>query len=301
MSYSRIVAAFCGGSWAIREPKLNAIVELIELRASGGRLSGDEIAARVGEKRKASSASGGGVAVIPITGVIAPRADMMTETSGMTTAEQIGAWTDQAMSDDSVSRIVFDVDSPGGMVAGIPELSDKIYSYRGRKPMTAVASGSDGAASAAYWLATAADELVVSPSAEVGSVGVLAVHEDRSAALGRQGIKLTIITAGKYKAEGNPWGPLDKEAREYVQSRVDADYERFTAALGRNRGLPQATIKSKFGEGRMVDADSAVALGMADRIGTLQDEIRRALSASGVQEFSSRRAILDLTPAPVVF
>jgi membrane-bound ClpP family serine protease len=84
--------------------------------------------------------------------------------------------------DPNVKAVVIDVDSPGGSVDGVAELFDQIYSARGSKPITAISNTL--MASAAYWIGTAADELVVSPSGQVGSVGVYMVHDDFSKAAG---------------------------------------------------------------------------------------------------------------------
>jgi signal peptide peptidase SppA len=134
------------------------------------------------------------------------------------------------------------------------------------------------AASAAYWLASAASELVVTPSGEVGSIGVFAIHEDYSAALDRVGVKVSLISAGKYKTEGNPFEPLGEEAQAAVQGTVNDYYDMFIRAVARGRGVSQADVIAGFGEGRVVMAEQAVRLGMADRVATI-DEVIGGLQA----------------------
>ena len=160
-------------------------------------------------------------------------------------------------------------------MSGVEELSAEIFQARGQKPITAVANSL--AASAAYWIATAADELVVTPSGEVGSIGVFAAHEDVSGMLEQAGVKVNLVSAGRYKTEGNPFEPLTEEARASIQGRVDEYYEQFVSAVARNRGVKRSEVRNGFGEGRVVGAKQAVSLGMADRVGTLDETINRAL------------------------
>ena len=110
------------------------------------------------------------------------------------------------------------------------------------------------AASAAYWIASACDELVVTPSGSVGSIGVLAVHTDRSAANEEEGIKPTYVAYGKYKAEFNPDNPLSDEALAELQSQVDEAGETFVKAVAKQRGCSQTKVREEFGQGRMCRA-----------------------------------------------
>jgi len=119
---------------------------------------------------------------------------------------------------------------------------------------------------------------VVTPSGEVGSIGVFAIHQDMSAALDQLGVKITLIAAGKYKTEGNPFEPLGEEAMEAVQGRINDYYDMFTRAVARGRGVRQADVISGFGEGRVVGAEQAVRLGMADRVAPI-DEVINGLMA----------------------
>jgi len=188
-----------------------------------------------------------------------------------------------AMADPAVSAIVLDVDSPGGSVFGVDELAGEIYKARGVKPIVAVADYL--AASAGYYLASAADELMVAPTGEVGSIGVFAMHADFSRALDQDGVTVNLISAGKFKTEGSPYAPLGEEARAAMQGRVNDYYGLFTKAVARQRGVTVADVRDGFGQGRVVGAAEAVGLGMADSIGTLEDAIARAakLARSGGQ------------------
>jgi capsid assembly protease len=215
--------------------------------------------------------SPGAIAVLPVYGTLANHAGMMAESSGGVSTDRLAARFRQVVADPGVSAVVLDLDSPGGAVSGIPELAAEIYASRGRKPIKAVANTL--AASAAYWLAAAADEVIVSPSAEIGSVGVVAAHQDVSEALARDGVKVSLVTAGRYKAEGNPYQPLDDEARAELQRRVDEAHQVFVRDLAKFRGVGVETVRTEFGEGRIFGPREAIRRGMADREGTIDDVI----------------------------
>jgi signal peptide peptidase SppA len=241
-------------------------------------LNADEIQARIHGAARPPERQVNRVAILPLFGTIFPRANIMTDVSGATSAESFGNQFTELIQDPNVDAIILDVDSPGGQVDGIDELATKIFQARGTKPIVAIANYT--MASAAYWIGSAADQVIVSPSADVGSIGVFAVHEDMSKALDREGVKMSIIKRGKYKAEGNPYEPLTEEARAAIQSRVDEIYDGFINTVARNRGVTPATVRDSFGEGRTVSARQAVELGMADRIGTLQETIDQLLGSS---------------------
>jgi signal peptide peptidase SppA len=289
MKYEYVVAEVFGKPWAILPEKLKVITELVALRASGQRLSEEEIQTRLKEAEIAamrdesdqprargsarSQSSYGSVAVIPIQGVISRRANMMSQYSGGTSIEKLTSQFRAALADQSVKAIVFDVDSPGGTVEGVPELADEIYKSRGQKKSIAVANGF--AASAAYWLAASAGELAVAPSGQVGSIGVYISHDDLSAAMEKAGVKTTFISAGKYKVDGNETEPLSDSARADMQAKVDAFYGMFVKGVARGRRVSQDDVRGGFGQGRMLLAQAAVKEGMADRVATMDDTLSR--------------------------
>lgn len=274
MDYSRIIQAAIDTPWAILPQKLAAIRHLLAIRATGDHLTAEEIrqAIDAGPPRSQPQ-TGRGVAVLPLLGTIIPRADLITEASGGASVQRFTKQFRQALADPEVGSIVIDIDSPGGQVGNVDELASEIYGARGQKPITAVANGL--AASAAYWIASAADEIVVTPSGEVGSIGVLAIHEDVSAMLEAEGVKVNIVSAGKYKVEANPFEALGDEARGAIQSRVNEYYEMFVSAVARGRGVNKSDVRGGFGEGRVVGARQAVSLGMADRVDTLDNVVSR--------------------------
>lgn len=269
----RVLRAVHSTPWSILPEKLEEIVALVEEHASGARLTAEEIQTRIGTGQRPEARVAGSVAVLPLHGVVTQRANVMTEISGGTSTERFGAMLRSYLADAAVSAVVIDVDSPGGSVFGVSELAQEIMRARGPKPIVAVANSL--AASAAYWIASAADEIVVSPGALVGSIGVLAVHTDISKAEEMDGVKTTLVTAGKYKAEASEYGPLSEEARAQMQARVDSYYGMFLRDVANGRGVPVSTVRDSYGQGRVATAEEAIRAGMADRIATLDQVLAK--------------------------
>jgi len=234
----------------------------------------------------------GQIHVLPLYGVLTPRASILSFLFGGTPLDYFAAAFDAAIADKSVGAVVIDVDSPGGSVYGIHELTEKIYNARGTKPIIAAISGLG--ASAAYWVASAADEIIMTPSGEVGSIGIVAIHEDISAQEEKEGIKYTMITAGRYKSEGNPHEPLTGEGREAMQDRVDEYYEMMITNIARNRNVSAVKVKTGFGEGRLCGAPEAKERKMIDKIGAMERVIARLHPESRKKSAQMQRRIADI-------
>jgi capsid assembly protease len=267
---SHLVAALFSEPWAILPAKLAAIVEVVENHRAGLTLLAEQ-AAQFEAGPRPSPRAAGGVQVIPVYGVVAQRMNLMTQFSGGVSTEKLAADIRKAAADPSVKAIVLDVDSPGGSVFGVDELAAVIMEARKSKHIVAVANSL--CASAAYWLASACDEIVVTPSGQVGSIGVISAHTDDSKAEEMLGFKTTYVTAGKYK--GELAGPLTDEARAALQASADDYYGKFTTRVAKGRGVPAAKVRNGYGEGRLLTADKALAEGMVDRIATLEDVLAR--------------------------
>lgn len=216
----------------------------------------------------------GQVAVIPIRGYLSYQPSFFSEIFGGAVVTRIRANLRAAVADPAVRAILLAVDSPGGEVSGIPELAAEIRAARESKPVVAVADTL--AASAAYWLASQASAFYVMPSGLVGSIGVFTVHLDMSGMLEQDGVKATIVKAGEYKAEGNPYEPLSDEAKAHLQDRVDEVYQAFVGDVAAGRGVTPAVVRADYGQGRTLSAKPAKAAGMVDAIGTFDDALARA-------------------------
>jgi signal peptide peptidase SppA len=282
MSRELLVAEFMSTPWALM-PKRLASLHSVLMRWSQSVPASSQTretvaadrAARDARSMASASSSSGGIAVLPLYGVVMQRGNMVQDVSapGVTSTQVFSKALKAALQDGGVSQILIDIDSPGGSVYGVAELADEILAARKIKPIVAIANSM--AASAAYWIGCSASELYVTPGGEVGSIGVWQAHQDMSAALDYAGIKTTLISAGKYKTEGNPYAALDEDATAFLQSRVDDYYGAFVAAVAKGRGVGVASVRDGMGQGRVLGADAALAQRMVDGIATMPEVIRK--------------------------
>lgn len=281
----RILGAVSSGIWAIEPSKAVEIVNFLALRASGKNTSWDaEAVAPVCAAEPMPDRRGGTVHVLNLRGSIIPRGNMMSRMSGGSSMQQFQKAFLEAANDSNASALIIDVDSPGGMVDLVPETAAIIRNARrADRPIIAVANTM--AASAAYWLASQADEIVVTPSGMVGSIGVLTDRRNMRKALIEAGIDLTLFSSGPRKAEGHPFGePLDEGAKSAIQAETDEVYAMFVSDVSKGRGVPVAQVRADpetseahFGGGRAYHARRALKLGMVDRIATFEETLARAV------------------------
>lgn len=278
-----LIAEFLSTPWALMPERLAAFASILHRWQAGGIASPevmaaieadrDVVAARKQEAARAGQ--GANIAVLPFYGVVTQRGNMADDVSGPGSAstQKFTNALRQALQDPSIGAILIDIDSPGGSVYGVDELASEIMSARGQKPIVGLANSL--AASAAYWVGAACSELYVTPGGEVGSIGVWQAHEDWSKALDEAGVKTTLISAGKYKTEGNPYEPLGEEAQAFMQSRVDDYYAAFTKAVAKGRGVSIDVVRKDFGQGRVYGASQAQSVGMVDGVMTFDEVVRK--------------------------
>ena len=272
--YRHLLQALAKTPWAVDPTFGERALAVLQIRAAGGATP------RAADPAPRPAPSGGSVMVLPVYGLLDYRLSAMDMAcgDGGTSVAKLTADFDAALKNPDVKAILFEFDSPGGSVEGIPELATKILQARGTKPITAMVNTL--CASAAYWLASACDEIVITPSGEAGSIGVFMLHVDESAADEQQGFKFTLIKAGKYKAEGMPFFPLPPDAQAAFQSRVDEWYDQFVKAVAKGRGVPPKAVRDGFGQGRTALAQEAVTLGLADRVATFEETATKLLGRS---------------------
>lgn len=284
MKTELLIAEFLSTPWALMPERLNAVSAVMARWSSHAPATAEVLAgidtdklAREARRQTATSVTGGGIAVLPLYGVITQRGNMIEDVSGpgSVSTQKFAAALRQALADESVSQILIDIDSPGGSVYGVAELADEIVAARAQKPIIAIANSL--AASAAYWIGCSASEFYVTPGGEVGSIGVWQAHFDYSQALAAEGVTPTLISAGTYKVEGNPYAPLEPEAQAFMQSRVDDYFLAFSKAVAKGRGVPIAQVRNGMGQGRVLGADAALEQNMVDGIVTLDKAIRKML------------------------
>lgn len=307
MNKHLLVSEFLTTPWALMPERLQAMTAVLT-RWSSDEPPSDETLFQVNadrvlrdtRKQFAAASAGSGIAVLPLYGVVTQRGNMVDDISGpgSTSTQKFTNALRQVLADDTVGQILIDIDSPGGSVYGVAELAIEIVKARAQKPVVAVANSL--AASAAYWIGCSAGEFYVTPGGEVGSIGVWQAHFDYSKALEEEGVKPTLISAGKFKVEGNPYAPLDPEAQAFMQSRVDDYYNAFIKAVAKGRGVSVADVRDGMGEGRVLGADAALAAKMVDGVATFDDVLAKMQKSAvpqkppGASRLGQARAALAL-------
>lgn len=252
---------------ALRDLRAGAMVaqpEIWAARAKGGRA--------------------GDIAVIPVMGLLTQRGGWY----GMS-LEAIRRAHREAIDDASIAGIVYEYDTPGGEVYGVDELAAEFRADRDVKPSIALANCLS--ASAGYYLQAQHSQVMVTPSGEIGSVGVYGIHMDWSKAFNEMGVTVTIVSAGEGKVDGNPYEELSAEAKASMQADIDRYYGMFTSAVAKGRGVGADVIRNTW-KAKVYGAKEAVSIGMADAIGTLDDALRRAGKLAG--ERKNVRASADV-------
>jgi signal peptide peptidase SppA len=249
--------------WAFNEPPAPGVMEAVSRDAQ----------MRDARRAQAAQASVDGIAVLPFYGVVTQRPVTQVSGPGTVSTQAFGAMLRAAVEAPGVGGIVIDMNSPGGSAFGVSELADAMRAAEARKPIYVVANSL--AASAAYWIASQASQVFAAPGALTGSIGVYTAHEDVSKALDTKGVKVTLVSAGKYKTEGNSFEPLSDEARAHMQAQVDELYAMFTRDVALGRGVPVAQVRNGFGQGRALLPSAAKAAGLIDGVATLDEAIAR--------------------------
>lgn len=277
--YERILAAFHGNLWAILPERLLEIAAVLRARAGGA-----PSIPSVGLRSAPSYDVVNRVAIIPVAGTIVHKGGGMAAESGLASSQAIGQMVDRAAADDAVKSILLAIDSPGGTVAGTPELAAKVKAASQVKRTVALADTM--AASAAYWIGSQAREFYSTPSAQVGSIGVIAAHVDQSKLEEMAGLKTTLITSAPFKAELDPSNPLTDEAAGAVAANVQAYHAMFVKAVAEGRGVSVGRVESDFGQGRMKLAADAKTSGMIDGVQTFEQVMKRLGVESGSRSSS---------------
>lgn len=282
--------------WAITPVKLLEIQAIYATHLRGDKIDVDAIEARLqrplASEQQEYSIREGGVAVLSIEGVIAPKANMFTRISGGVSAQMALRQAESAIADARVKSLVLAIDSPGGSTLGSPELGAGLRELAAIKPIVTV---SDGVmCSAAYWVGSAANAVFISgPTVQVGSIGVVATHsfDPRNAA------QVTEITAGRYKRMASTDKPLTEEGRAYMQAMVDHLYSVFVNAVADNRGTSADAVLEHMADGRVFIGQQAIDAGLVDGVATV-DAIVDQLAANPAALTARRRAQVGASGTP---
>jgi signal peptide peptidase SppA len=256
--------------WAINPPAMAELMSLVEV---GANVDLESLSAKFGTGDEPSRMERmADIAIIPITGMIRPSSDFYTRYLGATSLKDVERDLATALADSAVRQVVLYVNSPGGAATGNAELAAAIKAGRSIKPIAAFIDGMG--ASAAYWNASAAGKVYASPSAFVGSIGVIYMHANYAEALKDAGIEVTIVTHGARKGDGNPYRSLTGEALAAVQKQVADIGAQFDGAVAAGRGVSLATVREKFGQGQVFLAAEAQSRGLIDGVMTWAEFLR---------------------------
>lgn len=259
--------------WAITETSLQTI---LEIAARDQKDDLEAVAARLGRplQNTRTVTMRDGVATVPVSGPIFRHANLFTQISGATSIEMLAKDFTEALDNPEVSAIILNMDSPGGQVTGTAEFAEMVYQARGKKPVVAYVDGM--AASAAYWIASAADSVVVSKTAEVGSIGVIGTVMDDSPKPGSGAYRFISSQSPNKRVD-----PSSDEGASQIQARIDDLAATFIADVARHRGVSAEDVAANFGRGAVVLPAYALSAGMVDEISTYEELHRRLAGQKG--------------------
>lgn len=290
---ARLMTVYAGSLWAMMPEALAELEAAVMAMPDGAdadlsprvladleRLLGAEGAAEHLNARsihpsteRATAAKAGGVAIIPIKGLITRHLSFADACAGVVATDpiKVAEAVERAASDENIKAIVADVNSPGGVTTGVPEAFTRILAVAKstKKPMVAQVNGL--CASAGYWLASAFPEISITPSGMIGSIGVYTHHDNVAEKMAKEGVERTYISAGKHKLAGAPNGPLSEEAKALVQDRVDYTYAQFIDAVAEGRGDTAQAVRNGYGEGGVLMAKTGITAKLADRERTMEE------------------------------
>jgi protease-4 len=259
MRLERILEVVYCKPWAILPSKHRAIQRILDAHLERADFDLDSLLADSDNEGEAYEIYGN-TAVFPIEGTILNKCSGLEAACGAFSLQTFRQGLQEAAADAAVRNILLNISSGGGTVTGVPEAADLIRQIAAVKPVYAFTD--DCIASAAYWLASQANNIFISKSAEVGSIGVYLALLDVSGAMEQDGVKMELFKAGKFKAMGLAGNPLSDEERELLQANVDKIYAQFTGYVKSKR----QKVTSDTMQGQMFDAEDALANGLIDGV-----------------------------------
>ena len=275
----------------IARPKLEVILGVM-----ARKLAGDTLATPPPEALARSDVqiTEAGIALIPILGTLVRRSSYLDAASGLTSYHDIEAMAEQAFADPQVRAVFLEIDSSGGEAGGVFELAQRLRSLAqtSGKPLWTIAD--EAALSAAYAIACAADCLWLTRTAEVGSIGVVAVHVDESVADAKAGLNYSFLHAGAHKVDGHPHAPLPEPVAADIQTDLDGLHRQFIELVAGFRRLTPEVIRAT--QARVYRGEAAITAGLADQIGSTREALaalNRQLSMSAGRSLRTHAAALS--------
>ncbi|MGH8758879.1 MAG: S49 family peptidase [Burkholderiales bacterium] len=274
------------GAWAIQPEKLRELQAIYGTHLRGEKIDIAGIEARLGRplssEQQAYTVEQGGVAVLRMSGVIAPKANLFMQVSGGISTQMATKQLESATADPRVRTTVLALDTPGGNVIGTPEMATAVYELSKVKPIVV---HSDGVlASAGYWIGSAANAIYISgPVIEVGSIGVVVSRSFNPNASSEE----EHIVAGKYKRLSKSKEPLSAESRAIVQADVDYVYTLFVDDVAKYRDTTSQQVLDRMADGRVFRGQQAIDAGLVDGVSTLDALLEQM--ATNPDTFAKRR------------
>lgn len=284
---SKALTAILSSSWAILPDQLSVIASIAErehefagdlkaLEARLGRPLGNTMRATVRD----------GIAIIPVEGPVFRRANLVTEMSGATAFSTLATDFAEALSNPSITGILLQIDSPGGEVNGTSEFAQMVEAAT--KPVWAYVGGLG--ASAAYWIASAADKIIAADTAQLGSIGVMAGYSIKDAKAGEKSFRFVSSQSPNKNAS-----PDTDAGAQQIQANVDALAQVFIDAVSRNRNTTAENVVNYMGAGAVFVAAEALERGMVDAIGTFEGTLQQMKTESHMD--FSKLTVASLTEA----
>ncbi len=277
----------------IARPKLEVILGVVARKLAGDTLPTPP-PSRTDRELGGDLQIQDGIAVLPVLGTLVRRASYIGAASGLTSYHDIEAMAEAAFADPEVRAVLLEIDSSGGEAGGVFDLAQRLrqQAHTSGKPLWAIAD--EAALSAAYAIAAAADRLWVTRTAEVGSIGVVAVHVDESVADAKAGLNYTFLHAGAHKVDGHPHAPLPVPVAADIQADIEQLHDQFIALVAGFRRVTVDAIRDT--EARVYRGEAAIQAGLADQIGTRAEAItalQRQLAMSAGRSLRNKAAALS--------
>jgi protease-4 len=224
-------------------------------------------------------AGAGKIAVIPVQGII--HTDTQTEW-GTSMVDDIKNALRTASDDDQVKAVVLAVNSPGGEVTAADIIYHEVLQVQKKKPV--VVAMTSLAASGAYYIACAADWIVANETTFTGSIGVIIQSLNYAGLFDKVGLDAVVFKSGKFKDMLSGSRPITPEEQAYVEGMVMQVYERFLGIVARARQLPAGGLRETFADGRIITGQDAMAAGLVDQLGYVEDAYDKARALAGAPD-----------------
>ncbi|MES2925728.1 MAG: S49 family peptidase [Pseudomonadota bacterium] len=284
------------GAWAIEPDKLREIQAIYATHLRGEKIDIAAIEARLGRplssEQQAYTVEPGGVAVLRMSGVIAPKANLFMQVSGGLSTQMATKQLESATVDARVRSTILALDTPGGSVIGTPEMAAAVHELAKIKP---IVTHSDGAlASAGYWIGSAANAVYVSgPTVQAGSIGVVIDRTFNP----NSALREESIVAGRYKRLVKSNEPLSDEVRAIVQADVDYVYSLFVDAVAQYRDTTAQQVLDRMADGRVFRGQQAIDAGLVDGVSTL-DALVESMATDPAKYTNRRKAVFAVAALP---